>query len=312
MRNRISSDAACGFMAALVLAFALPVLGAAPPPPGFLQLEPLPEGACMAVKIPVAEGQAVGGLMWYNNDADTVFPEVLVAAGYHGKAPNLSTALVVLENVQGNETAWSQLDFGLDVMSPTDAVYVIFRLPGYDGVQGLGQGPGVGYEAVDVESSVFISAEGQDWIRMVTDKALLAYPVYAGSETGQKNMGNGGRRTVLLGEPTPSAKSDRELEKEPEVELPVRTELRAPYPNPFNPQVTIAYALKNPANVVISVYDIRGRRVREISPGLKPAGRHQEVWRGRDDAGRQQASGVYFIRLRAGEYEQTHRVMLLK
>ncbi len=95
-------------------------------------------------------------------------------------------------------------------------------------------------------------------------------------------------------------------------ELPVKTEMLAPYPNPFNPQVTIAYTLKEAAEVTISVFDVRGRRVREIRPGLKPAGRHREVWRGRDNEGRRQASGVYFIRLQAGSIEQTHRVMLLK
>jgi hypothetical protein len=60
------------------------------------------------------------------------------------------------------------------------------------------------------------------------------------------------------------------------------------------------------------VFDVRGRKVREIRPGLKQVGHHQEMWYGRDDTSRQQASGVYFIRLRAGTTEQTHRVILLK
>jgi hypothetical protein len=100
-------------------------------------------------------------------------------------------------------------------------------------------------------------------------------------------------------------------ETEPEA-IPLKTELLAPYPNPFNPQVTIAYTLKEQAEVRIAVFDIRGRRVREINPGLKQAGVHREIWQGKDDRGRKQASGVYFIRLHAGQYEQTHRVMLLK
>jgi hypothetical protein len=265
---------------------------------------------CVAVEIPVTEGQSVSGLTWYNNDAETLYPEVLVAAGHHGVAPNLVDAVVLMEGVQGAESAWSQVDFGLDVMSPTPVFYVIFRLPGQEGAQGVGEGPGIGYSATEEEPSVFVSAEGEEWIRMVTDKRLLVEPVYADAAAGQKSMGGKGREVLVLGEPTAAVVA--EAEAEPEQELPVRTELLAPYPNPFNPQVTIAYALKEQAEVTISVFDVPGRRVREIRPGLQPAGRHQEVWRGRDDAGRRQASGVYFVRLSAGSYEQTHRVMLLK
>ena len=89
-------------------------------------------------------------------------------------------------------------------------------------------------------------------------------------------------------------------------------ELLAPYPNPFNPQVTIAYALKEAAEVTISVFDVRGRKIREIRPGVQVAGRYEETWFGRDDAGRRQASGVYFVRLKAGAYERTRRVALMK
>ncbi|RLA39944.1 MAG: hypothetical protein DRQ64_05755, partial [Gammaproteobacteria bacterium] len=145
-----------------------------------MQIDPLEAGMCIAVEVPVSESQAVAGLTWYNNDAGTVFPEVLVAAGYRGAAPNVADALVLLEGVQGSESGWSQLDFGQDVMSPTEVFYVIFRLPGFTGDQGLGEGPGIGYEDAGVESSVFISTVEEEWIRMVTDKRLLVDPVYAG------------------------------------------------------------------------------------------------------------------------------------
>ena len=284
--------------------------GAGVPVGGIMQMSPLEAGMCIAVEVPVAEGQSVSGLMWYNNDSETTFPEVLVAAGFHGGAPNMADALVLLQDVQGIESDWSQVDFGQDVMSPTDVFYVIFRLPGFVGEQGSGIGPGVGYTEAPEESSVFLSAEGEEWFRMVTDKRLLVDPVYAGSEGGQKSMGGKERPVLMLGAPTVAMET--EVEPELEQELPEQTEMLAPYPNPFNPQVTIAYALKEAAEVTISVFDLRGRRVREIRPGLQSAGRYQEVWRGRDDAGQRQASGVYFIRLSAGSYERTSRVMLLK
>jgi hypothetical protein len=281
--------------------------------PGVFQLHPVEDGICVAAVVSVQEGQTISGLMWYNNDGDIVYPEVLVAAGYRGAPPNLADALVLLEDVRGSETGWSQVDFGLDVMSPTESVYVILRFPAFADAQGTGAGPGIGFEESARESSVFVKAEGEDWYRMITDTRLLIEPVYAGNGTLEKSAGGGSRTVLMLEQPTVETGDDGDVDAEKErVALPARTEMHAPYPNPFNPQVTVSFALREPADVKLSVFDLRGRRVRTIHAGAKPAGHHQEVWQGRDDAGRRQASGVYFIRLHAGAYEQTRRVMLLK
>lgn len=275
--------------------------------PQVLQLAPLEAGMCVAVRIPVAQDQAVCGLSWYNNDGSLAFPEMLVVAGYDGIAPSLANAIVLLESVQGGELDWSAVDFGQDVVSPTGVFYVIFRLPEFSGEQGPGQGPGIGYEDVEEESSVFIKADGEGWVRMVSDKRLLVDPIYA---NGEAKSAAGGRRPVLVLAAPAVASEDGEVVET--VMVPVSTELLAPYPNPFNPQVTIAYTLREPAEVRISVYDVRGRRVRSFDIGVKPAGEHAEVWYGRDDGDRKQASGVYFVRLKAGQYEKTMRLLLMK
>ena len=62
----------------------------------------------------------------------------------------------------------------------------------------------------------------------------------------------------------------------------------------------------------LSVFDGRGRRVRRLDAGIRDAGRHEVVWNGRDDTGRQVASGTYFYRLEAGSYSETKRMVLLK
>ena len=69
-------------LAVFVLASVFVANAVASTAPDVLQLDPLEAGMCVAVKVPVAEGQSVSGLTWYNNDAATAFPEVLVAAGY--------------------------------------------------------------------------------------------------------------------------------------------------------------------------------------------------------------------------------------
>ncbi|MEZ4389018.1 MAG: FlgD immunoglobulin-like domain containing protein [Candidatus Krumholzibacteriia bacterium] len=95
-------------------------------------------------------------------------------------------------------------------------------------------------------------------------------------------------------------------------DLPTATALDAVYPNPFNPQTTVAFDLAQAGDVDLSVYDPAGRRVATLLHGDQPAGRHQVVWRGQDDGGRRQASGVYLVRLRAGEVTDLRKVLLVK
>jgi hypothetical protein len=94
--------------------------------------------------------------------------------------------------------------------------------------------------------------------------------------------------------------------EEPEP-LPSAYSLLPPYPNPFNAQVTIEYALPNEAAVSLSVFDIQGRKVATLIEGMKPAGYHRLTW----DA-KSMPSGLYFMRLTAGEFVETRKMTLLK
>ena len=94
---------------------------------------------------------------------------------------------------------------------------------------------------------------------------------------------------------------------------PAKLVLWANYPNPFNPQTTIAFDLPDQAAVSLRVFDVSGRLVRVLLGGdIVAAGWREAVWNGRDDAGRQVASGTYFYRLEAGENAETRRMALIK
>ena len=62
----------------------------------------------------------------------------------------------------------------------------------------------------------------------------------------------------------------------------------------------------------LSVFDPLGRQVRALVKGPLPAGLHQLSWDGRDDAGRAVGSGVYLLRLSAGERSRSGKVLYLK
>lgn len=73
--------------------------------------------------------------------------------------------------------------------------------------------------------------------------------------------------------------------------------LRPNYPNPFNPQTTVAWDLPRAGRASVAVFDLAGRRVRLLADGEWAAGRHEAVWDGRDAAGMRVASGSYVARL---------------
>ncbi len=95
-------------------------------------------------------------------------------------------------------------------------------------------------------------------------------------------------------------------------DLPLATRIAGAQPNPFNPQTTIAFDLARPGPVDLAVFDIQGRRVRQLVAASLPAGHHTAVWTGRDDADRQSASGVYFVRLAADGTAEMGKLVLVK
>jgi hypothetical protein len=84
------------------------------------------------------------------------------------------------------------------------------------------------------------------------------------------------------------------------------------HPNPFNPQTIIEYHLASASDVELSIYSVLGERIQRWVRPSQSAGRHHITWNGRDAAGRPVASGMYFCRLKAGDFVQTRKMLLLK
>ncbi len=90
-------------------------------------------------------------------------------------------------------------------------------------------------------------------------------------------------------------------------------ELMQNYPNPFNPATTIAYEIGQPGPVQLIIYDTAGRTIRTLAnESLQPAGRYEVLWDGRDQAGQNVGSGIYFYRLQAGDYSLVNKAILLR
>jgi len=106
--------------------------------------------------------------------------------------------------------------------------------------------------------------------------------------------------------------SEQPVAVDDDAATPAPLTLDPPYPNPFNPQTTIAFTLPEAGFARLAVYNISGQLMRELAAEYIPAGRHEIVWDGRDSAGALASSGVYIARLVAGEHVAVRKVTLVR
>ncbi len=94
-------------------------------------------------------------------------------------------------------------------------------------------------------------------------------------------------------------------------DLPTAFAFHSPRPNPSGGRTTLRFDLPAACRVRLDVYDVAGRKVRTLADGRRDPGRFEAIWNGRDDDGRSVASGVYFVRLEAGDFRATRKILRL-
>ena len=95
--------------------------------------------------------------------------------------------------------------------------------------------------------------------------------------------------------------------------LPVASDLRQNFPNPFNPETTISFDLDSQTIVSLKIYDVGGQLVKELVRGESyPAGRYERLWDGRDNNGVAVASGLYLYRIDTEKFTAMKKMVLLK
>lgn len=92
----------------------------------------------------------------------------------------------------------------------------------------------------------------------------------------------------------------------------VNTRLLGNYPNPFNPETTISFALEQDGPVSIEVFNIKGQRIATVLNDYLEAGTHNVVWNGKTDQNREAGSGIYFYRMKSGRYSSTRKMIMMK
>jgi hypothetical protein len=94
--------------------------------------------------------------------------------------------------------------------------------------------------------------------------------------------------------------------------LPKHFVLHQNYPNPFNPITTLRYNLPEQAQVILTIYNLMGREITKLVNTTQDAGFRSVQWNATDMRGKPVSAGVYLYQIRAGEFVQTRKMVLLK
>ncbi|MDZ7330494.1 MAG: M20/M25/M40 family metallo-hydrolase [candidate division KSB1 bacterium] len=98
----------------------------------------------------------------------------------------------------------------------------------------------------------------------------------------------------------------------PFVQHPIEHQLAQNFPNPFNTSTTILFHLSQPSEVRLTIYDLLGREIKMLAKGKFDKGEHKVIWQGDDEISQPVASGIYLVRMSAGNTSITRKIVLLK
>jgi hypothetical protein len=94
--------------------------------------------------------------------------------------------------------------------------------------------------------------------------------------------------------------------------LPTTFALYQNHPNPFNPITTIRYDLPEDGPVSIIIYDLMGREIKTLVKQVSAPGRYSATWNGKNEFGKQIASGMYFYRMETPDFQSVKKLIFLK
>ena len=103
-----------------------------------------------------------------------------------------------------------------------------------------------------------------------------------------------------------------DVDDEPIDIIPIKNTLHQNYPNPFNPITTLRYNVPEKILVRISIFDISGNLIKMLVNDVKNAGFYSAEWGAINDNGQPLSTGVYFYKIKAGNFVDTKKMILLK
>jgi len=166
---------------------------------------------------------------------------------------------------------------------------------------------------VDLLRSSLVDLERREWQRVVIPMSgssfgeELAYVRFSGNCGGTLYLDD-----IRLLATRPGSQPGTAVAEERGAPLPSAVSLAQNYPNPCNGSTTIRFSIAQQEEVGLTVYNLAGQEVKGLAQGHREAGTYALRWDGRDDDGRELASGVYLYRLQAGHQVETRKLVLVE
>jgi hypothetical protein len=192
---------------------------------------------------------------------------------------------VILKSFSFSGTKVEYIEFKEVLINNEDKTVLVYAIPFEEKYIPAGEG-----------TIVFLRFEGKD--------AITLEPTRVSQQEGISLIGKDADALEFDFNPTPVAK--------PKKELPATFSLSQNHPNPFNPSTIIEYALPQDAEVNLVIYNILGQKVKILVNEFQTAGFKSVEWDGMDSRGNVTATGIYFFKLRAGDFTQTKKMVMLK
>ena len=219
---------------------------------------------------------------------------------------NLQPYYTKLVHIRTSNPALEQGSFTRLAASSGDSVYAYLRMAGDDKAFVINNFYGTAvHTTISIPVDTLHLDPAKPWYandvlngttQQVAPSALGSYAVNLAPYQSQIIILGNSPLTAITEEPT----------------KPLSYALEQNYPNPFNPTTTILYEIPKPERVTLEIYDVLGQRVATLVDGVQTPGQYTAIWNGRNSAGMQVATGVYFYRLQTGSFTSVKKMLMLK
>jgi hypothetical protein len=238
------------------------------------------DGMAMLVKqLTVRPGTEIQGVEFDNNDARSVYPELVLAEGV-GTSFQEGRVLGRAQNVSGGADGKVRVTFNPPVVTSSGECFLGVRFPDGGRREGAGNGPGIG--ATDTENpmgSFLATGSNGELTPLLVDLSLRLVTEQAGK------VSHSGSVSTFL--------HTRSVDQAQAV-------------------VEIRFGVEQGGPVQLRIFDVGGRIVRTLVDDRLQPGEHIRTWDGRNDQGSGTAAGVYLVQLLAGSTVVSRKVVFAR
>lgn len=267
-----------------------------------------PEGPdnFFVVRLASQEGMSISGIEFYNNDPMNPVQEVYAAVAIADELPRIDSPVTQL-SVGAPAEGWIPATFSEPVEIPGAVLDVYLRLPAGSVRTGTGPGGGAGIGYLEDTGSLqsFVSFGGRSCSALSTEIALAVRISYAAGKRKPQSFNQLAHTNLTLHGREPNRSADQSQSRALLSNVQVQ-------PNPMNPHTVIQFSSDTSGSAEVSIYDSRGRLVRDWRIEEVIVGQNSLSWKGRDDRGREVASGVYLIRVQTEADVVTAKLTVLR